>query len=74
MTSGDPKLITLRSRNNKVVEITDDRDRAFIKQADGLIVKIDKLLESKRKSPVKSDPHCCPRGDASARFLQRSNT
>lgn len=49
MTSGDPKLITLHSRNNKVVEITDARDRAFIKQADGLIVKIDKLLESKRK-------------------------
>lgn len=49
MTSGDPKLITLRSRNNKVVEITDARDRAFIKQADGLIVEIDKLLESKRK-------------------------
>lgn len=64
MTSGDQKLLTLRSRNNKVVEITDARDRAFVKQADELIVKIDKLLESKRKTRAKSDPHCYPRGDA----------
>lgn len=64
MTSGDPKLLTLRSRNNKVVKITDARDRAFVKQADELIVEIDKLLESKRKILVKSDLHCYPREGA----------
>ncbi|BAU96771.1 hypothetical protein N24_2509 [Corynebacterium suranareeae] len=43
----NPKSVMLRSRDNKTVEIRDARDRAFIKQADDLIVKIDKLLDIK---------------------------
>ena len=48
MTSADPQSLTLRSRNNQIVKIKDARDRAFVKQADELIVKINKLLEDKK--------------------------
>ncbi|ANE04645.1 hypothetical protein [Corynebacterium crudilactis] len=42
------KPLKLRSRDNQIVHVSDPRDRAFLEQADELIIKIDELLEDRK--------------------------
>ncbi|MGD7001318.1 hypothetical protein [Corynebacterium halotolerans] len=40
------KTLRLRSRGNQKVHVIEPRDRAFLEQADALVVKVNKRLDS----------------------------